>query len=205
MWIKWWLIASNWISQNPGKKQNSLGRVPARKLRWRNYSQAVGRCGDHGGILRHLKTSSREKLFHLLELKDKRRKMCYWRPEHPGLGRGPPPAGAVAVEGGSHGQRCSASKGREETLLLSLPNLWFPAGLPVGWSQRAMKRRDAGHKSLLPGSQSRERRAERGWSTVVPSGDSRTQCSINVYRCDRYSEHTFLTSWDNSILLLLVF
>lgn len=42
------------------------------------------------------------------------------------------PAGAVAVEGGSHGQRCSASKGREETLLLSLPNLRFPAGLPVG-------------------------------------------------------------------------
>lgn len=42
------------------------------------------------------------------------------------------PAGAVAVEGGSRGQRCSASKGREETLLLSLPNLRFPAGLPVG-------------------------------------------------------------------------
>lgn len=38
---------------------------------------AVGRCGGHGGILRHLKTSSREKLFHLLELKDKRRKLCY--------------------------------------------------------------------------------------------------------------------------------
>ena len=90
------------------------------------------------------------------------------------------------MEGGSHGQRCSTSKVRKK-ILLSPPNLRFLAGLLIGWSQRAMKCRDAIHKSLLPGSQSRERRAERGWSTAVPSGDSRTQCSINVWSIPLWS------------------